>query len=337
MVPIDFQAACLYCEPFAKIDFDHFISTITAIVADDGLDIDITHRTDDVALFLKVGACCIKIELMRNPCAPEGFQNALVSPYLSLQSFDFAGMVHDNQQHILLTVVSGDGIFNGEHMAMIANMGIDMNLGENETQEQMELRLKLLHMATLYICTYAKPDVIHWTQSEQMYTGDTYLSFVDEELPLLLLLHPWIKQGETEAEVTVRYLGAEQMIGTCLILKSTALDLLSVVEIGSIFVEYCRMINAIPEHGNTAGREEEWIVQVHREPASNAAPMGITYLTLQSHKDMKSPPTPSRPPIASPRVQAPVVNRSEQDLRDAFLNKSKSNSIFGKLNPFRKG
>ena len=174
MVPIDFQAACLYSEPFGDIDFDHFIETITAIVAEDGLDVGITHRSDNAALFLKVGTCCIKIELMRTPCALDGFKHALSSQYLNLQSFDFASMVRDNQQYILLSVVSGDALFDGEHLAMIADAGIDMNLGENETQQQMELRLKILHMATLYICTYAKPDVIHWTQSEQMYTGDTY-------------------------------------------------------------------------------------------------------------------------------------------------------------------
>ena len=47
------------------------------------------------------------------------------------------------------------------------------------------------------------------------------------------------------------------------------------------------MINVVPDHGHTAGREEEWVVQVHKEPASNDAPMGTTYLTLLSHKDVK--------------------------------------------------
>ncbi len=337
MVPIDFQAACLYSEPFGDIDFDHFIETITAIVAEDGLDVGITHRSDNAALFLKVGTCCIKIELMRTPCALDGFKHALSSQYLNLQSFDFASMVRDNQQYILLSVVSGDALFDGEHLAMIADAGIDMNLGENETQQQMELRLKILHMATLYICTYAKPDVIHWTQSEQMYTGDTYLTFVDEELPLLLLLHPWIERGDRMDEVSVRYVGSEQMIGTRLVLKPVALNVPAVVQLGAVFVEYCRMINVVPDHGHTAGREEEWVVQVHKEPASNDAPMGTTYLTLLSHKDVKSAPTPPRPIIAPTRVQTPVASQAEQDLRDAFLIRSKSNNMFGKLNPFRKG
>jgi hypothetical protein len=65
--------------------------------------------------------------------------------------------------------------------------------------------------------------------------------------------------------------------------------------------------------------------------------MGITYLTLLSHKDVKTAPTPRSPIIAPTRVQTPVASQAEQDLRDAFLIKSKSNNIFGKLNPFRKG
>jgi hypothetical protein len=331
VVPIDFASACLYSGSYADIDFDHFIQTITAIVAPDDLNVDVTHRTDDALLILGVGTCNIKIDMSRNPMDRVGFENALLSPFLQMQNTDFGELIDNNREHMLITVGSGNGLFNGEHLAMIAGMDIGMGIGEVETQNQMELRLKLLHMTTLYICTYAKPDLIHWTQSEQMFTGDAYLSFIDEEFPLLVMLQPWIMAGDKDGELTARYVGSEQLIGTSLTLKSTPLNIPDIVQIGAIFVEYCRSIKAVPEDGHTMGREEEWIAQIHRPAPTEDTPSGGAELTVLSHKNLKTGSQPTAKTKHPKPKQDNVVGGSanaEQSLRDAYLNRS---SPWGRL------
>lgn len=342
MVPIDFQAACLYTEPFKGIDFDHFIETLTGIVAQEGHEVKITHRTDDALLILQIGTCNIKVDLVREPANAALFTDALQAPLAVGQPTNFSELIANHKEYVLLTAGSGTGIFNGEHLAIIAKMGLDVGFGETESRDEMELRLKVLHMTTLYLCTYAQPDMIHWTQSQQLSIGENYLKFIDDEFPLFLLMNPFLYAGDKPGEVTARFLGSEQVIGTRLMLNSTSLSIPDIVGVGLIMAEYCRAIDSIPEDGNTMGREEEWIAQVHKQPATEDAPTGITTLTILSHKNLDTAPSAPTPPQPAARPKAPRTApsgamTSEQALRDAYLNKaSLSNRIMSKLNPFRK-
>ena len=161
MASIDFSATCLYASGFFDIDFDHFIQTISGIGEQENLSAKVQKRKDDDLLILKVGNSLIEIDMLHQPAGRTSFENVLLLPNSEQATLDFSALVDTHKEHILVTV--------SPH--------------KRETSAQMELRLKLLHMTSLYLCTYSKPEMIHWTQSDQIYTGQQYLSFIEDELP----------------------------------------------------------------------------------------------------------------------------------------------------------
>lgn len=330
MKPIDFAAACVYSSSFKDINFDHFILTIETIALLDGYSVKVVHRTDGEFLILSLGSVHVKLDCGRKPLAMEGFSNPLMSPYLLAQNVDFKNILENHKENILVTVGSGDGVFNAEHLGMIADMGIDMGLGESETHAQMEYRLKLLHRVTTYIAKHTQPDLIHWTQSEQLFRGAEYLTLENDELPLLLVLHPFLFQGQAEGEVQAIIVGAEQLIHKALSINSVALDPASFVEIATVFVHYCRQIKAIPDDGNTVGREEEWIVRVKQVDANEANPHGKVELTVLTHKlltqdQISAPQQDTARANAPTQVAQPTPKTGlseEQRLKDALREQS---------------
>jgi hypothetical protein len=294
--PIDFAAACIYSGSYKDIDFDHFISTIQTITLLDGYAIKVLQRIDGEFLTLTMGSLHVKLDFGRKPLAMEGFKNPLMSPYLLSQKQDFQSILESHQQNILVTIGAGDGV----------------TAGRDETHVQVEYRLKLLHRITTYLAERSTPDVIHWTQSELLLSGAEYLTLKNDELPLLLVLHPFLIQGKQENEVQALIIGAEQLIEKSLKINSVALDPASMVEIATIFVNYCQQIKSVPADGETVGRPEEWVVRVNHAADQNA-PFGKVELTVLSHKSL--PVTPEPEPTSEPEpTQASVRGHAKPAL-----------------------
>jgi len=320
MVPKEFTAACAYLNECPKIDFDHFTATLTGIVGPEGHHVSVTHRTDEALLILAVGECHIKLTIGARPLAMEGFKNALTSPFIAVQPIDFEKFLSEHKEHVLITAGSGNGILAGDNLDVAAAMGLDLGVGEKETQKQLEFRLQILHMAVLYFCSFAKPTVIHWTQSEQLFTGDSYLNFINDELPLPVVMHPLLAPGDEEDELRAEILGSIEMLGRSLSIESTPLGPADLFQVALVFTEYCRQIKAIPGAGETFGRKEEWIGVVEEIPPNDFLPDGEISLSIISHKKFGDDPKQIKPK-PRPQVTRVVPEVGDVNLRDQIFAK----------------
>jgi len=181
------------------------------------------------------------------------------------------------------------------HIRYTASADVDLDVATLETQQQLEFRLQILHMAVLYLCSFARPSVVHWKQSEQLFTGEGYLKFINDELPLPVVMHPLLEMGDTDRELRADVLGSAEMLGKPLSIESTPLNADDLFQVALFFTHYCRQMNAIPGAGETFGREGEWLGQVEEIPANEFLPTGELSLSIIRHKTLGGDPKKLKP------------------------------------------
>jgi len=327
---IDFTSACIFKDAYADVDFDHFIVTITNIVAQDGYNVTVDQRNDNTSLVLGVADCQIRLHFSRRPLAADGFRNPLGSRFLQQQDVDFGGIIQSHTQHILITVSATGSDGNNFDLGNIFDTDTNDALENAETTKEVALRLQILHMATLYICNYAKPDLIHWTQSEQMFTGEGYMDFINEELPLSVLLHPYILDEEQEDEISAVIVGAEHALGVSLYVNPTSLSFADLHTMVCAFVNNCRDLGKIPNHGDTVRLADQWTINVLRTVAQDSKHPEQVALTVLDTSPVQTP----RQPI---KVKRDVTNElsaenPQEMVRNAFLNKKQgSGNLLGRM------
>lgn len=201
-------------------------------------------------------------EYLDVPAVTHAFRGALSSPYTGLLTPDIRDRIERTRSHILLEV--SHGVLGGveedpKFAALFQAIG---RPGSGASQAQFERRLGVLALMTRIATDHAMPLAVHWTQSDQLLSGELFDTLAaGGDAPGPLHIHPFLfgpapAPGEA-AKAGIRTFGARHWIGREIIIRPSVLPWAANYETILSFLRIATMPNGyvIPD-GDTFGPED---------------------------------------------------------------------------------
>ncbi len=204
----------------------------------------------------------LTFEYIDGPANPEVFSAPLSSSITGILCPDIRQRLTRSQSHILLEV--SHGVMGGvENEPSIAAMFEELGMPKaGASRPQFERRLEVLSLMTRVVSDHTKPSVVHWTQSDQLFDGDTFETFVaNSEAPGPLHIHPYLfgpQAGPNEEQkIGIRTFGARHWLGREILIEPSTLPWATNYETILAFLRICLAENGyvIPDE-DTFGPED---------------------------------------------------------------------------------
>ncbi len=203
----------------------------------------------------------LTFEYIDAPANPDVFTAALSSTVTGLLCPDIRERIARSRSHILLEVSHGvmGGVENDPKIAeMFQQIGVKQ---AGATREQFDRRLQILALMSRIVTDHASPSAVHWTQSDQLISGEMFDSFAAMDAPSPLHIHPYLfgpqaGPGEDQ-QLGIRTYGARHWLGREIVIKPNVLPWASNFETILSFMNVSLVENGyvIPD-GDTFGPED---------------------------------------------------------------------------------
>lgn len=199
-------------------------------------------------------------ELVRNPGDPAVFEQALVSPFVTMTCPDIRQHVMLHRAMVLVTI--GHGVMGGV-MSDPQFAGLFSSIGkriEGESLPEFTQRLELCALGARIAMDHAWPVAVHWTQSNMLLAPEAFEALAAMGVPSPLHIHPSLfgtpaEPGEEQA-LGLRTFGMRHFIGHEVIVEPTTLPWSILWESALVLLRVATVENGyiIPD-GDTFGDE----------------------------------------------------------------------------------
>lgn len=256
----------------AALLFDHSLDALESIMRDfvriegmrSGASFNMPEENPGrfYRLFNGAEELMLTFEYLDVPAVSHAFQGSLSSAYTGVLTPDIRDRIARTRSHILLEV--SHGVLGGveedpKFAALFQAIG---RPGSGASQAQFERRLGVLALMTRIVTDHAMPLAVHWTQSDQLLSGDVFDTLAaGDDAPGPLHIHPFLfgptpAPGEPQ-QVGIRTFGARHWIGREIIVKPSVLPWAANYETILAFLRVATMPNGyvIPD-GDTFGPED---------------------------------------------------------------------------------
>lgn len=213
----------------------------------------------------------ITFEYVDRPIAAEAFAKTLASPITRQMSPDVDQLLKKHRTHVLINI--SHGVLGGvEENPGIAAMLAQLGMRPGASLPQFKRRLEKLALLTRIMNDTEAAELIHWVQSNQLYTAKTFEALASVEAPGPLHVHPYIFGGtaaQGQAHMGFMTFGARHFIGHELIVEPNALPWHVNYETALTLLRIATVENGyIIPHGETFGPEgREWSYRADHRPA----------------------------------------------------------------------
>jgi hypothetical protein len=210
----------------------------------------------------------LTFECVDGPANAEAFRGALSSTVTGIVTPDIRERIARTRSHVLVEVSHGvlGGVENNAKIAaMFENIGMPK---AGATQAQFHRRLEVLALMSRVLSDHAMPSAVHWTQSDQLISGEAFDPYAAMEPPGPLHLHPYLfgprpVSGEP-ARVGIRTFGARHWLGRELLVQPHVVPWAASYEVMFALLRMATVENGyvIPD-GDTFGPEDRsWSYRV---------------------------------------------------------------------------
>lgn len=291
------EAALLYRDVTAP-DFDDLQTRLNASLAQSGLGVQRAPIEQDSFALYSHKDYHILVSFNDAPLGPQGFEIALSAPICVLRKFDYAAAVKAHRQTICVTVGNGPMHLNDQVRAYFDAAGMDIDEIKGGTLP-LEGKLIALNAAVQALCGIAEPDVVHWQQSDMLFSMEEVALARDRLMPIALMVHPsplmGPKKSDGRRELGVRLLSAHHFVGKTLMIDANPRPFNETLNIGlSLIIEH-RAGRCPLNHGDQLQASETDIFYVSHEDADEDDPMGricIGFTPPEGTGDADIPVTP---------------------------------------------
>ncbi len=285
-VPNTVQTALLFDDAMV-IDLHAFARRFQNEQQAQGVSFNLVEATSDHTFIRLYGTndLMITVEQILEPLKPEPFQGVLDSAYIDIISPKASQAVEEHRSGALISVSHGV-IPNDEK---IDNLMKEVGLGKaGQTQEEFLLRLETLRGLTQAYGDIREPVLLHWTQSNQLLTYQTFVTLSADRQPSLLNIHPQLYSDRTDAQgqwIGFRTFGAAHFLGREITFRSAPVAWSNLCEYALVFLKFCSSPEGyVVPHGDTFGDGEGLSIAVRHIPQSEASQAVYELTLLQSAK-----------------------------------------------------
>ena len=212
----------------------------------------------------------ITLEYLAQPANTDLFQKSLASTITGVLCPDIRQRLMSNRSHVLVTVSHGVLGSSPDVTQLLGEIGMPM---EGCSLPQFRRRLEACATIARLICDEAMPQVVHWTQSNQLIPGEKFEDYATVPAPGPLHIHPYLfgnRAGASgEPEVGLLTFGARHFIGREISIEPGALPWAAHFETILAFLRVATIDNGyVIPHDDTFGPEDRSLSYrvLHCEP-----------------------------------------------------------------------
>jgi hypothetical protein len=225
------------------------------------------------------GDLMITLEYVDNPAEMSVFQQPLGSAVTGRLCPDIRQRLAASRSHILINVshgMLGSVAKEPALAAMLAAIGMQ----EGHSLPQFRRRLETLALLTRIANDCTPAQVVHWTQSNQLFAGELFEGFAAASVPGYLHIHPWLfgkpAAAGGAALAGIRTFGARHFIGREILIEANVLPWAANFETILALLRVATVENGyiIPD-GDTFGPEDGSLSYrvIHREAEEGDVPL----------------------------------------------------------------
>lgn len=268
--PNEVQAALLFDQPFRNLE-----SVVRSFIRLEQMQGRLPFNVSEAkpGVFYRLfgqDELMITLEYMGGPAEMAVFQQALGSTVTGLLSPDIRQRLTSSRSHVLINVSHGVLGSSPDVMKLISELGMPM---EGHSLPQFRRRLEVCTMLARLTSDELMPQVVHWTQSNQLIPGEKFDDYAVPSAPGPLHIHPWLFGNQAgpggDAEVGILTFGARHFIGREISIEPSKLPWAANYETILAFLNVATTDNGyvIPD-GDTFGPEDRSLSYrvLHCEP-----------------------------------------------------------------------
>lgn len=275
--PNDVQAALLFDGPVG--DLEEIVRTFMRVEeARTGARFNLPEAKPGI-FYRLFGAdeLMITLEYVDNPADVDVFRQPLASTITGILCADVRQRLMKNRSHILVNVSHGLLGDSPQLAQLMREIGRPM---EGQSLPQFMRRLDVCALIARIVCDHVPAQIVHWTQSNQLFPGEAFDALATMPPPGPLHVHPYLfgsaKPESGEPEVGIRTFGVRHFIGREVLIEPSILPWAANFETILAFLRVATMKNGyvIPD-GDTFGPEDRSLSYrvVHRDAAEGDVPL----------------------------------------------------------------
>ena len=219
----------------------------------------------------------ISFEYLDRPADVAVFQQPLTSVITGILCPDIRERLVRNRSHVLVNVSHGALGDSPELRRLMDTIG---RPPEGHSLPQFQRRLDVLALIARMVCDHAPPIVVHWTQSNQLFPGETFDALAAGAAPGPLNVHPYLfgqsKGPDGQPRLGIRTFGARHFIEREILVEPNVLPWAANYETILAFLRLATVENGyIIPHGDTFGPEDGSLSYrvLHREAEPDDVPL----------------------------------------------------------------
>ena len=275
--PNDIQAALLFDRPVRELD-EIVKAFLRVEEARTGSRFNMVEAKPGIFYRLFGGGeLMITLEYVDRPADMSVFQQPLGSAITGILCPDVRERLTRNRSLILVNVSHGALGNSAELALLMAQIGAPM---EGHSLPQFMRRLDVCALISRIVCDHAPATLVHWTQSNQLFSADAFEALAQGSIPGHLHVHPWLfgprAAPHEEAKLGIRTFGARHFIGREVLIEPSVIPWAANLE---TILAFMRVATAekgyVIPHGDTFGPEDRSLScrVLHREAEEGDVPL----------------------------------------------------------------
>lgn len=214
--PNEIQAALLF--PGSMRDLETVVRSVLRILEARGAKFNVPEANPHKFYRLFGGdEMTITLEYLEQPANLAVFEQPLASPVTKIVTSDISHRLATHRSHVLINV--SHGVLGGldasaEFAGLFEQIGMRR---EGATLPQFLSRLETCALLARIVGDHATPSAVHWTQSNQLMSGEAFEALAQLPAPSPLHIHPLLFDGGTSADgkpmASIETFGARHFIG----------------------------------------------------------------------------------------------------------------------------
>lgn len=197
----------------------------------------------------------LTVTVVPQPLDLAGFVDVFANPLIMNGQPGLCQAVQDHGHAILIEVGAGSvpgfaSTLKDLFPEIVNDLDFDNGkMGIVSTQDQLEARLSIAQIVTSTLSQALKPSAVHWAQSQQLFSADTFIERAKGDFDLLLYTGPFLFGAEEmpdgQVKVGIRALGSKDLIGKMVSFKPSVQDWTESYTQMLGFIGYCRSLGRI--------------------------------------------------------------------------------------------
>lgn len=291
--------AALLCTDFRPFAYAPLVKKLERLFAGK-LPVRAGMHQDGVGGVIVIGPHHVLVSQNPVPLRPAGFQMALDSPILKKWHPDAARLVAQHRANVFVTLGGKDILFQPDLRAaltpeMSALVESVLPAGQSPDIATFAQRVHVARLVTEVIADMIHPDLIHWCQSNQIFTPETFAYGLDTR-GMTVQVHPYLFSDGRDAQgrqlLGFHAFGAEHLTGHHVIVEQSILNPEALIPAVNDLIHGIHKNGQLPRHGSIVRMKSGVEFLVHLVPADARHPRPYLSVAVVAVGDA---PPPVRP------------------------------------------